>query len=120
MSLLDDKAAAVCAKLENDPNYRSGFGADPAPTPTPHPFLDLIREILQALLPTIIGCFHTPAAVHKEMQRPSILTKLAARRQIRHALAASDDDAPSIRMIQGAVFAVGKDTTADEYAQLTS
>lgn len=123
MSLLETKAAAICAKLEENPNFKTHFGVDPAPppVPSPHPFLDFIMQLLQQLLPTILGCFKTPLAVHAAMQRPSLLVRLAGRRQIRNFVGADPNNAEeqmSVHEINNAMLSVAKDTTAEEFTQL--
>jgi hypothetical protein len=116
---------AICAILEQHPGFASHFGdtTPPVNPPSPHPFLDFIMQLLQQLMPSILGCFKTPVAVHAALQRPGLFVRMKGRQIIRQNIGADPNNAEdqlSVSVINNAVLSVAATTTVDEYTQLLS
>lgn len=64
------------------------------------PWLDFIIDLIQQLLPILIGCFSTPALAGFELRKPGVLTRVRLRLAIRQKL----DDRESIDLLAGPMF----------------
>lgn len=108
--LFEEKAVAVANELSKDKRFSAA--------PGDHPFLDMLMQLLQQLMPLLIGCFATPKAAHAELQRPSLFTRMRLRSLVRKNHVADQDE--SVGAISAAVLKVAKDTTESEISQMAS
>jgi hypothetical protein len=106
--LYQSKAVTVVNELAKDKQF-AGATAD-------SPFIDLITQLLQQLLPMLLTCFATPKAAHSEMQRPTVFTRMRLRSTIRKQHVA--DDEHTVGAVASAVLKIAKATSEEEYTQL--
>ncbi len=62
------------------------------------PWLDFISDLIEQLLPVLIGCFGTSSA--SELKKPGLLTRVRLRLAIRQKL----DDREAIDLLAGPIF----------------
>lgn len=109
--LLNAKANAVAGELSKTKGLET-VGTD-------HPFFDFLTQLLQKLLPLLLGCFATPKAAHAELQRPGLFTRWRLRFAVNQALRADDNDLVASQL-RAAILKVGKDTTVEELTTLAA
>jgi hypothetical protein len=101
MSAISDVAGMVEAQVVTPESHN--FQADPTPAPTPGPFMQLIEEIIKAILPMLAACIPAIASQTKILNRPRLLHReqLAATINLK-----SPPDAPKVAILH-AMLSVG-------------
>lgn len=106
MSTLKSVATAVVDDMGSASGQTSGQGAGT--------FIQIIEQIIQALLPMLAGCIPAAAEQTKALNRPSAIYKLELRRIVKQN---SDKSAPRAVMFQS-LLNVGKTLTVDQVTAL--
>lgn len=113
MSVISDVAGEVVSVLVT-PDVHA-METDPTPpAPTPGPFLQLIEEIIKAILPMLAACIPAVASQTKIINRPRLLHReqLAATINLK-----APPDAPKVALLH-AMESVGTTLTVDKVSAM--
>ncbi len=113
MSAISDVAGEVVSELVTPQSH--DFGADPTPpAPTPGPFLQLIEEIIKAILPMLAACIPAVGTQTKILNKPRLLHReqLAATINLK-----APPNAPKVAILH-AMLSVGAKLKQDQVSAM--